>query len=64
MILIGYIIQLQSCRYAPSDSYKDMSDILYFFSSTYFPDKNLHDHSGRFDEIYVKEDSEDKLVDI
>jgi hypothetical protein len=51
-------------RYAPSDSYKDMTDVLYFFSSTYFPDKALHDHSGRFSEIYVKEVSEDKLVDV
>ncbi len=51
-------------RYAASDSYKDMTDVLYFFSTTYFPDKTLHDHSGRFTEIYVKEVSEDKLVDI
>ncbi len=51
-------------RYSPSDSYKDMTDVLYFFSSTYFPDKSLHDHSGRFTEIYVKEVSDDKLIDI
>ncbi len=60
------ILSTRDCyyRYAPSESYKDMSDILYFFSSTYFPDKDLHEHSGRFTEIYVKEDSEDKLIDV
>jgi hypothetical protein len=60
------ILSTRDCyyRYAPSESYKDMSDILYFFSSTYFPDKNLHEHSGRYTEIYVKEDSEDKLIDV
>jgi hypothetical protein len=51
-------------RFAPSESYKDMTDVLYFFSSTYFPDKALHDHSGRYSEIFVKEVSEDKLIDI
>jgi hypothetical protein len=51
-------------RYSPSDSYKDMTDVLYFFSSTYFPDQALHNHSGRYAEIYVKEVSEDKVVDI
>jgi hypothetical protein len=60
------ILSTRDCyyRYAPSNSYKDMSDIIYFFATTYFPDKDLHDHSGRYTEIYVKEDSEDKLIDV
>ncbi len=60
------ILSSRDCyyRYAPSNSYKDMSDILYFFSATYFPGKDLHEHSGRYTEIYVKEDSEDKLIDV
>lgn len=51
-------------RYVPSHSYADLSDVLFFFSSTYFPDKRLHEHSGRFAEIYVKEVTEGKLIDI
>lgn len=60
------ILEEHDCyyRYVPSDSYADLSDVLFFFSSTYFPDKGLHEHSGRFSEIYVKEVTEGKLIDI
>jgi hypothetical protein len=60
------IIEEHDCyyRYVPSNSYKDLSDLLFFFSKTYFPDLGLHEHSGRFTEIYVNEVSEGKLIDI
>ena len=60
------ILEKHDCyyRYVPSHSYKDLSDVLFFFSQTYFPDKGLHEHSGRFSEIFVKEVSKGKLIDI
>ncbi|HEQ71078.1 MAG TPA: hypothetical protein ENN69_01185 [Spirochaetia bacterium] len=60
------ILEKYDCyyRYVPSHSYKDLSDILYFFSATYFPDRPPHEHSGRYAEIYVKEVVKGKLVDI
>jgi hypothetical protein len=60
------ILEEHDCyyRYLPSHSYKDLSDILFFFSNTYFPDQSLHEHSDRYTEIYVQEFSEGKLIDI
>lgn len=60
------ILEEHDCyyRYVPSHSYADLTDILYFFSSTYFPDKGLHEHSGRYSDIFVKEVMEGKLIDI
>lgn len=60
------ILEEHDCyyRYAISHSYSDLSDVMYFFSTTYFPELGLHEHSGRFKEIYVKEVSPDKIIDI
>lgn len=49
-------------RYSISNSFNDLKDILYFFSETYFPDKVLKGHSGRYDSILVEEVSEDKII--
>ncbi len=51
-------------RYALTDSYKDLLDVFYFFSNTYFPGESTAEHSGRFDLIYLKEVSPDKIVTI
>ncbi len=51
-------------RYTKTFSYNDMADILYFFSETYFPKRNLTSSSGRFNHIYVKEHSKDKIIDL
>ena len=49
-------------RYSIIRSIDDMQDILYFFASRYMPDNTSIEHSGRYDEIFVKEWSPDKIV--
>ena len=51
-------------RYSLTYSYEDMTDIMFFFTTTYFPKRRSVEHSRRYDEIFVNESSEDKLVDI
>lgn len=51
-------------RYALTDSYKDLVDVFYFFSQTYYPEESTAEHSGRYDMIYLKEVSPDKIVTI
>lgn len=51
-------------RFSTSESHKDMTDILYFFKSNYFPGKKDIACSGRYKNIYVKEISPDKIVTI
>jgi hypothetical protein len=49
-------------RYVPSNSIDDMTDVVWFFRSTYFPEKPGVDHSGRFKKIFLKESAPDKLI--
>jgi hypothetical protein len=51
-------------RYTAVDSYADMSDIFYFFAATYFPDGHAAVSSGRYEDIFVNEESPDKIVDV
>jgi hypothetical protein len=51
-------------RYAPVRSYHDMSDLLFFFAETYFPNEQREKGSGRYDNVFVIEQSPDKLVDV
>jgi hypothetical protein len=51
-------------RFAPVRSFTDMSDLLFFFSETYFPGERREEPSGRYDDVFVKELSPDKLVDL
>lgn len=51
-------------RYALSDSFQDMADILYFFFSSGVLQTRESEASGRYGDIYVKEQSRDKLVTI
>lgn len=49
-------------RYAPSHSSANMSDVVWFFRKTYFPENPGVDHSGRFEKIFLKESAPDKLI--
>ena len=49
-------------RYAPSNSSKIMSDVIWFFRTTYFPENPGVEHSGRFKQIFLKESAPDKLI--
>jgi hypothetical protein len=49
-------------RFAPSDSANVMSDVVWFFRKTYFPENPGVDHSGRFKKIFMKESAPDKLI--
>jgi len=51
-------------RYSVCQSYKDMSDVLYFFSETIYPNESRTDNSNRYPGISVHEISPDKIVDI
>ena len=49
-------------RYAASDSTDVMSDVIWFFRKTYFPENPGVHHSGRFKKIFLKESAPDKLI--
>ena len=49
-------------RYATTNSTADMADVIWFFMNTYFPEKTLVEHSGRYQNIFIKESEPDKLV--
>lgn len=50
-------------RYSLIESKDDMSDIMYFYLSTYLPHKK-HSHSGRYKNIFVSEADSGKLVSL
>lgn len=60
------ILEKNDCyyRYTVIPSYADMSDILYFFAATYRPHMHKVVASGRYENIYVNEVSEDKIVTV
>ena len=49
-------------RFAPSHSPEIMSDVVWFFRKTYFPENPGVTHSGRFEKIFMKESAPDKLI--
>ena len=49
-------------RYTPSNSKSIMTDIVWFFRKTYFPENPGVEHSGRFRKIFLKESAPDKLI--
>jgi len=49
-------------RYTLSNSAFVMSDVVWFFRKTYFPENPGVEHSGRFKKIFVKESAPDKLI--
>jgi hypothetical protein len=48
-------------RYSTIDSAKDMTDVVWFFRKTYFPENPGISHSGRYDRIFVEESAPDKV---
>jgi hypothetical protein len=49
-------------RYSPSNSADAMSDVVWFFRKTYFPEDPGVEHSGRFKKIFIKESAPVKLI--
>jgi len=49
-------------RYVPSNSLNNITDVVWFFRSTYFPENPGVDHSGRYKKIFLKESAPDKLI--
>ena len=49
-------------RYAPSNSSPAMSDVIWFFMKTYFPENPNVEHSGRYEKIFMNESEPDKLI--
>jgi len=49
-------------RYAPTDSSNVMADVLWYFMQEYFPGSNTAEHSGRYENIFLKESAPDKLI--
>jgi hypothetical protein len=49
-------------RYAPTNSAGAMADVVWFFRRTYFPENPGVSHSGRYEEIFIKESEPDKLL--
>jgi hypothetical protein len=60
------ILEKYDCyyRYSVIYSMDDMQDILFFFASRYTPGEEKVPHSGRYAEIYLREESPDKIVTI
>lgn len=51
-------------RYTLLESHADMTDIIYFFDRTRNPRGSRHRHSGRFETIFVKELTDDKIIEV
>ena len=49
-------------RYAPCNSSADMSDIVWYFRQTYFPENPGVEHSKRYRKIFLKESAPNKLI--
>jgi hypothetical protein len=49
-------------RYAPSNSAAAMSDVVWFFRRTYFPEAPGVSHSGLYEKIFLRESEPDKLI--
>jgi len=49
-------------RYSLSNSVETLSDVVWFFRKTYFPENPGVEHSGRFKKIFLKESSPDKMI--
>jgi hypothetical protein len=48
-------------RYAPSNSADSMTDVIWFFMTTYFPENPGVEHSGRYKKIFLNESGPNKL---
>lgn len=48
-------------RYAPSDNFPDIQDVVWFLHSTYFPHDIRVEHSGRYERIHLSEKAPDRV---
>ncbi|TFG79772.1 MAG: hypothetical protein E4H20_11645 [Spirochaetales bacterium] len=51
-------------RYSLVESQNDMSDVMFFFMTTYAPHANIQPHSNRYERIFVKEIDTGNIVTI
>jgi hypothetical protein len=60
------VLEHRECffRYSVCHSYKDLTDVLYFFSETIYPHEHKTENSKRYTDIAVYEKSPDKIVNI
>jgi hypothetical protein len=49
-------------RYASSNSAAEMSDVIWFFMTVYFPGNPRVEHSERYQKIFITESEPDKLI--
>jgi len=49
-------------RYSTTDSSNIMADVVWFLMQTYLPDDTSVKHSGRYENIFLKESAPDKLI--
>lgn len=49
-------------RFSCSESFTDMQDVLWFMNLTYFPHDEPAEDSGRYEKIYIEENSPDNFV--
>lgn len=49
-------------RYAPTNSSTAMTDVVWYFMATYFPENPGVEHSGKYRKIYMNESAPDKLI--
>jgi hypothetical protein len=60
------LLENRTCyyRYVLSESFTDLSDVLFYFSEKYFPGQHRAEDSGRYDQIFVDEIEPNKIVTI
>ena len=51
-------------RYCIIEHQDDLDDVFYFFAGRYNPNENNAEHSGRYEDIFVKEIDPDKIITI
>jgi hypothetical protein len=58
------ILEERECWYRWSllSNSEDMADLLFFFAQTYLPGTRAVHHSGRYENVFVKEVDADKIV--
>jgi hypothetical protein len=49
-------------RYAPTNSSNIIADVNWYFMQNYFPENKTINHSGRYNNIFLKESAPDKLL--
>ncbi len=60
-----YVLETRKCyfRYSIVNSFADMKDLIHIFAVKRLDPGFVPDHSGRYDELYIKETSDDKIIE-